>query len=157
MYVNIHDLKYSCFLTLPPSHTHLPFSSPSSSPLLAEPIIIHAPHHYGPRIQFVWLALQQTTPSVWSKSDLLLPSGPNPSSDYRLVFDVHVKTEPNFKSVAIGGTLTCDPWPLQDGNLEMLEERLDEGKVDLNEPSYTPVPYTPLFIAFMNDHHQVGG
>ena len=83
------------------------------------------------------------------------PPAPIPFSDYHLVFDV--KIEPNFKLVAIGCTLTCNPWPLQDGNLEMLEERLDKGKVDLNEPSYTPVPYTPLFIAFMNDHYQVGG
>jgi len=47
---------------------------------------------------------------------------------------------------------------LQDGNLEVLveelNEKLNEEGLDLNEPSYTPVPYTPLFIAFMNDHYQ---
>jgi len=40
---------------------------------------------------------------------------------------------------------------------EELNEKLNEEGLDLNEPSYTPVPYTPLFIAFMNDHYQVGG
>lgn len=44
----------------------------------------------------------------------------------------------------------------KDGNLEMLKEELNKTEsVDLDEPSNTPVPYPPLFIAYMNDHYQV--
>lgn len=45
---------------------------------------------------------------------------------------------------------------LQDGNLLILEEELSAGDVNLEEQTYGPLAYTPLFIAFMNDHFQVG-
>ena len=44
----------------------------------------------------------------------------------------------------------------QDGNLAMLEEELNsEQPANLDEPSDFPIPYTPLFIAYINDHYQV--
>ncbi len=47
--------------------------------------------------------------------------------------------------------------PLKDGNLVILEEELNMEDVDLEEPSYGDIPYTPLFIAYLNDHYQVRG
>lgn len=38
----------------------------------------------------------------------------------------------------------------------MLKEELNKTEtVNLDEPSSSPVPYPPLFIAYMNDHYQV--
>lgn len=39
----------------------------------------------------------------------------------------------------------------------MLEEELNkEPPVNVDEPSsYLPIPFTPLFIAYINDHYQV--
>ena len=38
----------------------------------------------------------------------------------------------------------------------MLEEELNKAvMVDLDEPVNTPIPYTPLFIAYMNEHYQI--
>jgi hypothetical protein len=38
----------------------------------------------------------------------------------------------------------------------MLEEVLSSDQpVNLDEPSDLPIPYTPLFIAYINDHFQV--
>ncbi len=38
----------------------------------------------------------------------------------------------------------------------MLEESLNMGGImNLDEPSNTPLSYTPLFIAYINDHYQV--
>ena len=46
---------------------------------------------------------------------------------------------------------------VQDGNMDVLEEELRNAKFTdfLEEPSYGPIPHTPLFTAFINDHYQV--
>ena len=37
-------------------------------------------------------------------------------------------------------------------------EELNSGQLlDLDEPSNGSIPYTPLFLAYINDHFQVGG
>lgn len=38
----------------------------------------------------------------------------------------------------------------------MLQDELNkEDPVNLDEPSNSPTPFTPLFIAYINDHYQV--
>ena len=45
---------------------------------------------------------------------------------------------------------------MQDGNLDALKEVLNCGELlDLDEPSNGPIPYTALFLAYINDHFQV--
>lgn len=40
--------------------------------------------------------------------------------------------------------------------MQLLEEQLNKVElVNLEEPSNTPTPYTPLFIAYMNEHFQI--
>lgn len=40
--------------------------------------------------------------------------------------------------------------------MTVLKEELNkDDPVNLDEPSHLPIPYTPLFIAYINDHFQV--
>ena len=48
--------------------------------------------------------------------------------------------------------------PVQDGNVAALQDMLGTTQLaDLEELTYGAIPYTPLFLAFMNDHFQVRG
>ena len=64
---------------------------------------------------------------------------------------------------ALCTTISCQSLSIstsssQDGNVAALQDMLGIAQLaDLEEPTYGTIPYTPLFLAFMNDHFQVRG
>jgi len=65
----------------------------------------------------------------------------------------HTDFSPMFVTVVIFLSVVY-----QDGNLGILMDELNSGQLlDLDEPSNGSIPYTPLFLAYINDHIQVGG